>query len=817
MKRIFIIAMFLLNATIVIGQTIIKDRIDDQQVSQLLKSLDKKIEDSIRIGMLLKIAEHNLEKEGYEKADLDSAAIFIKNAREINAKQNNLHFNGLILIYESDLTRKLGDTILARQLINQAIKLLQTTNDELHLTQAYLELSRCYDLNIPEQTVAINNVFNTLFERLQKLVGRELPIDEDGLNTFLLELVSFYNLKMRADNFSVLLNFLVHLQELCKILNSKLAEFWARKEIADIHYKQGKFKIAIDELLVIANDQKAGGYPQLCFTYDLLSGLYFASSNYDKALYYSLETIKNVRTAKDSFYLGNFYARVAVSYGFTGSVAESLSWNLKRLNYLIFVNKTYSVYAIMYDMTIDLINLGRAREALEMVLEKSKTITPNGHWERRAMLLSLAKSYAALKDYNNAERYNDELSKLIEKRIRQKEITSDYTVYQHLAGFYFSVGQYAKAETYFKSAIQEFPQTLTNVEAQYVHNFLFKLDSVKADYLPAIKHLQAAQIAKDSLFTAAKVKQIEELKITYETAQKDSLINLKEQNIQLLTKEDKLQKSKLQQGIILRNISFAVVTLLFIIVGLLYNRYRLKQRTNQKLELQQLEIAKQNDSLQHLLTEKDWLLKEIHHRVKNNLQIVMSLLNSQSAYINNEAALTAIHDSQHRVHAMSLIHQKLYSSESVSSIDMSLYIRELVSYLSDSFDTSRRIRFDLNIEPLQMDVSQAVPLGLILNEAITNSIKYAFPDDRSSLISISLSKTSADRFSLIISDNGIGMPSDIKKSGSLGLSLMKGLSEDIDGDLSIENRNGTFIELSFVYDPAIKRPNILAPSFVSNN
>ena len=105
----------------------------------------------------------------------------------------------------------------------------------------------------------------------------------------------------------------------------------------------------------------------------------------------------------------------------------------------------------------------------------------------------------------------------------------------------------------------------------------------------------------------------------------------------------------------------------------------------------------------------------------------MSLLNSQSAYINNEPALTAIHDSQHRVHAMSLIHQKLYSSENVSSIDISLYIRELVSYLADSFNTGQRIRFEFDVEPLELDVSQAVPLGLILNEAITNSIKYAFP------------------------------------------------------------------------------------------
>src|SRR6185369_16726337 len=120
-------------------------------------------------------------------------------------------------------------------------------------------------------------------------------------------------------------------------------------------------------------------------------------------------------------------------------------------------------------------------------------------------------------------------------------------------------------------------------------------------------------------------------------------------------------------------------------------------------------ISRKNEQLQHLLNEKEWLIKEIHHRVKNNLQIVMSLLNSQSAFIDNEPALTAIHDSQHRVHAMSLIHQKLYNADDVSSIDMSFYIRELVSYLSDSFDASQRVRFEFNIEPLEMDVSQAVP------------------------------------------------------------------------------------------------------------
>jgi two-component system, sensor histidine kinase PdtaS len=197
----------------------------------------------------------------------------------------------------------------------------------------------------------------------------------------------------------------------------------------------------------------------------------------------------------------------------------------------------------------------------------------------------------------------------------------------------------------------------------------------------------------------------------------------------------------------------------------------------------------------------------------------MSLLNSQSAYIDNEPALTAIHDSQHRVYAMSLIHQKLYGSENVSTIDMSLYIRELVSYLADSFNTAQRIRYVLDLEPLVLDVSQAVPLGLILNEAITNSIKYALPDGRSGVISVVLLTITSNEYLLNISDNGIGIPSNVnnKKPGSLGMSLIAGLAEDLEGKVSIENNNGTTIKIVFVHDKGIKRPVTLTERLTTTN
>jgi two-component system, sensor histidine kinase PdtaS len=814
MAKLIIIVIFLHIAAIVRGQAEIKNYLSNQQVATLHKALNTIIEDSIRVNILLRLAKYHFEKSN-EKSDLDSASTFISSAKAINARQTSGKRTGLILLYEAYLARKSGNAVAGRQLVNQAIRQIQALNDEFHLAEAYLELTWYYDPNDPKQVVTIRNVFNTLFQRAPKLI---IPEHRDSCMSVLL---NFYLLHLNYDSYSftVKLDFLDHLVRSYQMLNNKILEFWSRKEIADIHYKQGQLSVAINELLQIAKEQEAGSYPGVCFTYDLLSGLYFAGARTDKALYYSLQAIKSVSVANDSIYLARFYERVSFNYSRSGSIAEAVEWSLKSLDYRIDNKQTDGLYILLYDLTGDLIKLSKPAEALDLILSKKDIFPVQSAWEQNYLLLSLAMCYAALNKNLIAGKYCEELIELNELRIKRGEIASNVILNQFLANFYFDNGQYGKAEKYFNKTMNEWPKSGGDLGQSFKSHFLFKLDSARGNYISAIKHLRNYQVIKDSMLTVTKTKQIEDLKIAYATEQKDSLINLKEQNIRLLTRQDELQKSKLQQGAILRNISFGLATLLIIIVALLYNRFRLKQRTNRRLELQQTEIAKQNASLNDLVSEKDWLVKEIHHRVKNNLQIVMSLLNSQSAYIDNEPALTAIHDSQHRVYAMSLIHQKLYNTENLSSIDMSLYIQEMASYLADSFNTGQRIRFELAIESLEMDVSQAVPLGLILNEAITNSIKYAFPNDREGVIKITLSNKSGNQYLLEIADNGIGIPSHLEnvRAGSLGMSLMAGLSEDLDGIFSIENNNGTIIRTLFVYDISVKRPDALAPSFVISN
>ncbi|MXN90543.1 hypothetical protein GR160_04840 [Flavobacterium sp. Sd200] len=239
--------------------------------------------------------------------------------------------------------------------------------------------------------------------------------------------------------------------------------------------------------------------------------------------------------------------------------------------------------------------------------------------------------------------------------------------------------------------------------------------------------------------------------------------------------------------------------LLVLIFVLLYGGYRSRKFKNKKILFKQQQIDQQKELLQKLLNEKEWLVGEMHHRVKNNLQIVISLLNSQLAYLENKDAYMAIQNSQHRIHAISLIHQKLYLSESLAVVNISWYINELVNYLSDNIDVERKINFDIDTDRFEFDVEIAVPLALILNEAISNSVKHAFNGIDNPEIRISLQRTKKESYELTVTDNGIGLPNDfdIDNVNSLGMNLMTGLSTQIDGTFTVQNDNGLTVTVLF--------------------
>ncbi|HEY9808873.1 MAG TPA: PAS domain S-box protein [Halomicronema sp.] len=203
------------------------------------------------------------------------------------------------------------------------------------------------------------------------------------------------------------------------------------------------------------------------------------------------------------------------------------------------------------------------------------------------------------------------------------------------------------------------------------------------------------------------------------------------------------------------------------------------------------------------LREKEVMLKEIHHRVKNNLQIVSSLLKLQSGYIKDPDALGLFKDSYNRVRSMALIHEKLYRSSDLSGIDASEYIHNLVANLCSAYGVcSEKIAVKIDVEKIAIDIDTAIPCGLIINELVSNSFKYAFPEGQQGLVTINLKLSQDNRkmFVLTVADDGIGLPSnfDLETSDSLGLQLVFNLTEQLGGTIQVSGNKGTFYKIIFV-------------------
>lgn len=204
-------------------------------------------------------------------------------------------------------------------------------------------------------------------------------------------------------------------------------------------------------------------------------------------------------------------------------------------------------------------------------------------------------------------------------------------------------------------------------------------------------------------------------------------------------------------------------------------------------------------AIKESLREKETLLKEIHHRVKNNMQLVSSLLQLQSGYIHDPAALTLFREGQNRIRSMALIHEKLYQSASLSSIDFSEYVRSLVAILMRTYNTrSDAIALELNIASISLNLDTAIPFGLVLNELISNSLKHAFPGERRGIIQLVLRQLD-DGFELVVKDDGVGLQAgfDWTKSPTLGFRLIRILTDQLQGRLEILQQSGTEFRLTF--------------------
>lgn len=661
--------------------------------------------------------------------------------------------------------------------INKAQKLAEKTKIEKWYFQSkYLLAKYYYQADKPQLS---STIFSQLVNAARKTQDEKILAEAiDNQGTFM------------PDSNKEKAVILAEALAIYKKLGNKEKELETYMKIIPVHFWTGKMKLARQELLTSLNLQKKIGFLYTQYTETTISYIELFNNNFKDALYYALRSVSSMEKTKDYAFADSFYIRLGNIYNSTGYYEDAIKFYQKGIEYNQRELNAGTWYKSFFGSLRALMDNSKYSEALKYLESNSKKYPPKNDLDNMILNQLKACCYDQLGRLKEAEACYEKVD-FFAKKLNSAETVKDVaTCTSIMALFYVKIHKPQKAEE-ITNRILALPPDTEGFSRHVLELTLFKIDSLNGNYLSAIEHMKSYTRIQDSMDNMRKNLDYENLKFKFETSAKI-------QNIKSLKQQTDLQKRELHSSKLLNIISISSLFLLLIIIILLYNRAKIKQRSTSRLQLKEKEIKLKNVKLERLVEEKEWLLKEIHHRVKNNLQTIISLLNSQSSYLKDDLAISTIKNSQNRIYAMSLIHQKLYKEDNVSMIDMPDYCNELVEYLKESFN-AEYIHFEVTIDAIELDISQAIALGLIINEVITNSIKYAFKDTENCIIRLSLSEISENCYKLFISDNGIGIQDivELKNSNSFGMTLINGLSNTLEGDLAIKNKNGLSFELVF--------------------
>ncbi|HVU58077.1 MAG TPA: histidine kinase dimerization/phosphoacceptor domain -containing protein, partial [Puia sp.] len=732
-----------------------QDKDDVKPLAEIIRLVNTAASDSDRAIILLDEAIAYQLRAGGEKSDLDSAKTILLTVDQLNSRLRNKHVEAKSLLVSAFVHHDAGDTAAAHATVLKAISIYKTLPYPNETGEAYLHLSTYYPTEVLSQVADKRAIF-----------AEALPYFRQAANK-----------KRQAD---------------------------VLKDLGDLDQLLKKFGLALNELKESLSLYNSVHYNKTYGVYDLLGILSTSLGDYPDAVEYGSMAAKMAEEQHDtSLQLCTIYSRLATAYANWDKHAESAIYQRKALDIAIHFKGHDEVLVTMINLCFELVKQNQIQPALSLVRSTQKYLQLRDYGDSLYLFTCYNLVYTRLNELNRAREYANKIEAILPHA--DEGDPRLYAVYSVLVPYYIAVHQYDAATDIAKrfrmGTIAN--GSKTHIVAAYLASF--KVDSAMGRFKEALGYYQSYKLLSDSIFRETKAFQVAQMQVAMETEKKDNELKLKQQDIQLLRSENEIEQVGFRRKSMFRNV--AIVSTLIAAV-ILFVLFKLKQRRNAILQAQQDKINLQNKILEEaiaeknqLLSEKEWLVKEIHHRVKNNLQIIISLLNSQSNYLDSKEAIAAITESRHRMQAMSLIHQKLYQSDDTKSVSMRSYIHELADYLKASFAYLNKIGFSLHIDDVELDITQAIPVGLILNEAITNSIKYAFDTIESGCISVRMENSDGDII-LEVADNGKGFPAgfDARESDTLGMLLITGLVKQIGGKLDLYNRNGAVVVISFKMD-----------------
>ncbi|WP_425390169.1 tetratricopeptide repeat-containing sensor histidine kinase [Ekhidna sp.] len=341
-------------------------------------------------------------------------------------------------------------------------------------------------------------------------------------------------------------------------------------------------------------------------------------------------------------------------------------------------------------------------------------------------------------------------------------------IFHNLGEFYFEENDFDQAEVYVKKTREVLLEEKYLETALKHYHLDYALNKKNGNSAGALKSLEKYLDLNEKFISQELISRTSELEQLYQKEKR-------ELEIETLNAENQIQNLRIEKNLRDRN-GWIIFSLLVIgIALLLYRLYRIKQKS---------------------LNERDILLKEIHHRVKNNLQVISSLLNLQADSLESDAAKDAVKEGQQRVKSMALIHQKLYSADDVRGVDVQDYLENLSKELFKAFGVNEeKINWKVNTNGLKLDIDTIIPLGLIINELITNSIKYAFEDDKNGLLEIQM-KEEGENLNVVVADNGKGLDEQaLAHSNAFGWKMIQSLGRKLKANINVNAENGTRVNL----------------------
>ncbi len=561
--------------------------------------------------------------------------------------------------------------------------------------------------------------------------------------------------------------------DLLKTTDDSLRLSLINTRIGSINIHTGKFDEARKFLktgkLYTTNQQKIDPY---YVNYIEWNRFYTEIGKPDSSIYYLL-LLKEKIPLNDTIKLSYTYAELSKTFLSLNNEDRALEFSDKALDLIDGKKYKLSKARIETVKASILINLKRYDDA-ETLLQVDKSVFNNPRLTRYKENKNLLRAEIAL------AKLDHQLAEQIITEIDQSSFKEDLLP---LVRINIMLGKIALAKNDFQKVATILNKTKTQIDktthlklTKSYHTLASKYYQYVGDYQKANQALVIKEKILDSLYNIQRINLAQNLEAKYKRDQQD-------QRIATMSVQEKFNQARMTQQ---RWLIFGALFLAAIFAGLFF-----------KFSQQNKKIKEQNIVISKALAEKEVLLKEIHHRVKNNLQVISSLLGLQSRKIKDQVALDAINEGRTRVQSMSLIHQNLYKENNLTGIEIKDYLEKLCKNLFATYNISNeQISLDTNIESIILDVDSIVPIGLILNELISNSLKHAFPDSKPGIISIDISKNN-EGLLMTVSDNGIGMKSDdpFTDSDSFGYHLIKAFQRKLNADLEISGTNGTSISM----------------------